>query len=488
MTATPIRAKPWSLIYRASDVGEANVPASVTIPGGSDRATFTITGVDDLIVDGVQSAEITVSAATFLAGSVNIDVTDDDLPALTLSIDVGSISENGGTAIGTVTRNTDTTSALSVTLVGNDPTEATIIGTATILAGQASVTVNIDAVDDSIADGTRTVTFTASAVGHADGVGSVDVTDDEIKTLTLTIDDPELQEAGGRTQATISRNSNEGELVVNLSSDDASEVSLPATVTILDGETSATLTINAIDDAVPDGLQRVNIIASASDFIGDSGVIEVNELQEVLIVASVDAEVQTNFGSVQNIHTANTTIYVADGSTMRLGIFEFDVSSVPASMQLSSANLNLDVNFAPTGSGGERPAADFYGYIGDGVTTLDDALQTSSVVAQMPSVATGLNISDSIDIQFLQPLLGTSNFAGFVMRSDRFVGLRSIESTQAHPKPTLRLTSGYRGALAVTFETSSVSETGTAVGTVTRNNDDIESALVVRLINGDPSE
>ncbi|MEZ6086983.1 MAG: hypothetical protein R3C05_02905 [Pirellulaceae bacterium] len=62
----------------SSDVGEANVPASVTIPGGSDRATFTITGVDDLIVDGVQSAEITVSAATFLAGSVNIDVTDDD--------------------------------------------------------------------------------------------------------------------------------------------------------------------------------------------------------------------------------------------------------------------------------------------------------------------------------------------------------------------------------------------------------------------------
>ncbi|MEZ6086976.1 MAG: hypothetical protein R3C05_02870 [Pirellulaceae bacterium] len=82
----------------SSDLGEANVPASVTIPAGSDSATFTITGVDDSIVDGTQSVIITASADTFINGTAGIDVADDDVPTLTLSIDVGSISENGGTA------------------------------------------------------------------------------------------------------------------------------------------------------------------------------------------------------------------------------------------------------------------------------------------------------------------------------------------------------------------------------------------------------
>ncbi|MEZ6086981.1 MAG: hypothetical protein R3C05_02895 [Pirellulaceae bacterium] len=91
----------------SSDLGEATVPASVTIPAGSDSVTFTITGVDDSIVDGTQSVIITASADTFVGATAGIDVTDDDVPTLTLSIDLGSISENGGTTTGTVTRNTD---------------------------------------------------------------------------------------------------------------------------------------------------------------------------------------------------------------------------------------------------------------------------------------------------------------------------------------------------------------------------------------------
>ncbi|MEZ6086984.1 MAG: hypothetical protein R3C05_02910 [Pirellulaceae bacterium] len=39
--------------------------------------------------------------------TAGIDVTDDDVPTLTLSIDLGSVSENGGTATGTVRRNND---------------------------------------------------------------------------------------------------------------------------------------------------------------------------------------------------------------------------------------------------------------------------------------------------------------------------------------------------------------------------------------------
>ncbi|MEZ6086979.1 MAG: hypothetical protein R3C05_02885 [Pirellulaceae bacterium] len=76
------------MIYRANDLGGATVPTSVTIPAGSDSATFTITGVDDLIVDGTQSVIITASADPFVGATAGIDVTDDDLPTLTPSIDL----------------------------------------------------------------------------------------------------------------------------------------------------------------------------------------------------------------------------------------------------------------------------------------------------------------------------------------------------------------------------------------------------------------
>ncbi|MEZ6086982.1 MAG: hypothetical protein R3C05_02900 [Pirellulaceae bacterium] len=84
----------------SSDIGEASVPASVTIPADSDSAIFIITGVNDSIVDGTQAVTVMASADTFINGLASMNVTDDDAPTLMASIDLGSISENGGTTTG----------------------------------------------------------------------------------------------------------------------------------------------------------------------------------------------------------------------------------------------------------------------------------------------------------------------------------------------------------------------------------------------------
>ncbi|MEZ6086985.1 MAG: hypothetical protein R3C05_02915 [Pirellulaceae bacterium] len=73
---------------------------------------------------------------------------------MTVSIDVGPISENGGTTSGTVHRNTDTTEALIVDLSSSDLGEATVPASVTIPAGSDSATFAITGVDaDSIVDG-----------------------------------------------------------------------------------------------------------------------------------------------------------------------------------------------------------------------------------------------------------------------------------------------------------------------------------------------
>ncbi|WP_315790371.1 lamin tail domain-containing protein [Fischerella sp. JS2] len=105
-----------------------------------------------------------------------------ETPSLSLSVSPTSFSEAAGSnaAIGTVTRTGSTTNALTVTLASNDTTEATVPTTVEIPAGQTSTTFDIAAVDDAIADGSQTVTFTATASGFTNGTTTVTVTDNEV--------------------------------------------------------------------------------------------------------------------------------------------------------------------------------------------------------------------------------------------------------------------------------------------------------------------
>ena len=109
------------------------VPATVTIPDGAASATFTITAVDDDVAGSVQTVIVAGSAAGYTSVTDSMDVTDDDVPTLTVSIAPGTISETDapGTAVATVTRNTPLDRDLTVTVASMDPSE--------ILFGQSSL-------------------------------------------------------------------------------------------------------------------------------------------------------------------------------------------------------------------------------------------------------------------------------------------------------------------------------------------------------------
>jgi hypothetical protein len=164
------------------DTDEATVPATVTIAAGQTTSPeFTISGVNEAIVDGTQTVTVTGSAAAHADGTDNVGVTDDEVATLTVVISAADFSENGGGTTATVSRNTDPTDALTIMLASSDTDEATVPATVTIAAGQtSSPEFTVSGVDDAIVDGTQTVTVTGSAAAHADGTGTVDVTDDEV--------------------------------------------------------------------------------------------------------------------------------------------------------------------------------------------------------------------------------------------------------------------------------------------------------------------
>ncbi|MBR57529.1 MAG: hypothetical protein CMH54_05645, partial [Myxococcales bacterium] len=98
-------------------------------------------------------------------------------------------------------------------------------------------------------------------------------------TLTVTIADVSIVESAGAaaTTATVTRTETIGDLVVTLTSDDTSEATVPATVTILDGEASATFDIAAVDDIISDGTQAVTISATAIGYSAGSDTLLVTE-------------------------------------------------------------------------------------------------------------------------------------------------------------------------------------------------------------------
>ncbi|MCA9177360.1 MAG: VCBS repeat-containing protein, partial [Planctomycetales bacterium] len=321
----------------SSDLSEATVPATVDIPAGQDSATFTITAMDDAILDGTRPVTITATHAAYVTGgNATVDVTDYE--TLSVLIDADSIAENGSFTIATVTRsNTDDMSQpLTVNLLSSDTSEAMVPPTVEIPANAASATFTIMAVDDALLDGVVTVTITATQMDYVmGGVDTLDVTDYE--TLSLTIDAASISEAGGATTATVTRSSTDDlsqPLTVNLLSSDTSEVMVPPTVEIPADAASATFTITAVDDALLDGMVTVTIMATQMDYaVGGGDTLDVTDYETLSLTIDA-ASISEAGGTTTATVTRSSTDDLSQPLTLDLLSDDTTEATVPATVTI----------------------------------------------------------------------------------------------------------------------------------------------------------
>ncbi len=294
----------------SDDTSEATVPATVNFGPEQTSVTVPLTAVNDDFADDDQFVTITASADGFDDGTDTVIITDDEVPTLTVSISPASISENNGTATVTITRNTDPSFSDFIDLFSDDESEATVPATATFNPGETTTTVTLTAVDDNDVDGTQTVTITASGEIFPDATDTVDVTDDEVAALTVSVDPATISENGGTSAATVTITRNTGffdNLEVSLSSDDTSEATLPATVSFGPEQSSATVPLAAIDDAIADGTQTVTITASADGFEDGTGTVDVTDDEVATLTVSIlAASIPENGGTTDVTLTRNT--------------------------------------------------------------------------------------------------------------------------------------------------------------------------------------
>ncbi len=315
----------------SSDETEVAVPANVTIPAGEASVTFGISVVDDDIGDGIQTVTVNASQSSHSESAVTVSVEDDD--EFTFAIDTTSLDETAGDAgTGTVSITGIATADVIVTLTSSDTTEVTVPAEVTIPAGQASATFVVTAVDDSEADGDQTATITAAVNGFSDLTVDVTIVDNE--RLDLAIDVTDFSEAAGdAATGTVVRQNSDGDLVVSLSSSDTTAATVPETVTILDGETSTTFLITAVDDNVNDGSQRTTIQASADNLTSDAVTVTVTD--DDILTLSVDVT-EFSEGDGANVAVGTVTRQSNTDNDLVVSLLNSDSSevSIPTSVTI----------------------------------------------------------------------------------------------------------------------------------------------------------
>jgi hypothetical protein len=152
---------------------------------------------------------------------------------------------------------------LPVALVSSAPEKAAVPAGVVVAAGSTQAVFDVTVGDDRIIDGPRAVTIAALTEGY--GIATILVHDNESTNLTLTLP------AGGY-EGTVWTNGGRitmggewpGPLTLTLSSSDATEMAVPATVTIPKGQTSAIFTVSLPADSLTDGAQTAQVTVAAA--------------------------------------------------------------------------------------------------------------------------------------------------------------------------------------------------------------------------------
>jgi len=197
------------------------------------------------------------------------------------------------------------------------------------------------------------LTGAGDTAGGADSLGSYTLIVRAISTedpaLSLSVSPTTIREDGGRVTATVSRsNGDDSEaLVITLSSEDTSEASVPATVTIPAHSTSATFAIVGVDDALLDGTQTVLIRASAAGYAPATETLRVTDVETVTVTVS-PSTISESGGTATGTVTRSNTDTTSAVSVILVSSDETE-ATVPASVVIPAGQAAATFNVTARG-------------------------------------------------------------------------------------------------------------------------------------------
>lgn len=332
------------------------IPANIILPARKTSVDVEVEALEDDIPDVEKVVTFAASADGYENGTLLSTLVDDDIPTLQLELTPTAISEaDGPLSVSAKLSRTDNIDK-KVTVKLSDNSEGNLYyarQTIEMAPGVKEVTLNMGPIDNSLVDGERTYQVTAAVfiascscnanVGTSGGVVTVPLTiyDNDGPALSLSASSSLLKE-GGEMTLTISRNTDsKSRLDVNLSSNHDAAIEYPKTVTIAEGETSATFTVKSKgNDTTGDDL-TATLIAESEGFAKSSVWFAISDQTlpdaRIMAISSQESKVEAGGKTTLSLSIANQGSYVLPEQT-KIG-FYFDSAATPADVAYLQDNL-----------------------------------------------------------------------------------------------------------------------------------------------------
>lgn len=332
------------------------IPANIILPARQTSVDVEVEALEDDIPDVEKVVTFAASADGYENGTLLSTLVDDDIPTLQLELTPTAISEaDGPLSVSAKLSRTDNIDK-KVTVRLSDNSEGNLYyarQTIEMAPGVKEVTLNMGPIDNSLVDGERTYQVTAAVfiascscnanVGTSGGVVTVPLTiyDNDGPALSLSASSSLLKE-GGEMTLTISRNTDsKSQLDVNLSSNHDAAIEYPKTVTIAEGETSATFTVKSKgNDTTGDDL-TATLIAESEGFAKSSVWFTISDQTlpdaRIMAISSQESKVEAGGKATLSLSIANQGSYVLPEQT-KIG-FYFDGAATPADVAYLQDNL-----------------------------------------------------------------------------------------------------------------------------------------------------
>ena len=169
-----------------SDSSRVSGPATITIPANQTSVSVPVSTINNTIVDGDITEDISATATGFKSSQTTLTVKDDDTATLSITTAASTVPETAGTLTGTVTTSRASSAPIVVKMAYQFPAVLTGPAVVVIPAGATSVPITFTVNNGSVVIQNVVSEIFADAFGAVSGMATVTITDADTMALTAT--------------------------------------------------------------------------------------------------------------------------------------------------------------------------------------------------------------------------------------------------------------------------------------------------------------
>ncbi|MFK7817857.1 MAG: Calx-beta domain-containing protein [Planctomycetaceae bacterium] len=219
-------------------------------------------------------------------------------------------------------------------------------GSGSIAVGENQTTISLAIADDALVDTGESFQVSISNLSGAnlaDGMGNATIQDNDTAKLTVTIPVASMSEDDDSVSATVFRNTEDvsGSLVVSLGSDDSTEATVPATVTIPAGQSSTTFSLASVEDDLFDGTISVAISAAADGFVGGTETVDIVNSDDLRLDLVVESDSISESAGTTNATVSHNNADTTSAVVVAISISDESELSAPTTVTIPSGSSSF---------------------------------------------------------------------------------------------------------------------------------------------------